>query len=135
MRENNPFYSLTSLNSRQGISRGKRDMKKLALYLFIVLFVASGCAGKQGVVNVDQTVASYAKKDYGVHKNGQVRFSVRAPMKYSGKPDSLTFYGFSVDVNFKAIQEASANKVLKSIYDDVVLSENDAEVSSSISNE
>jgi len=102
--------------------------------IFIVLFIASGCAGKQGVVNVDQTVASYAKKDYGVHKSGQIRFGVRGPMKYSGKPDSLTFYGFSVDVNFKAIQEAAANKVLKSIYDDVVLSTNNAEISSAISN-
>jgi len=115
------------------ISEGKRDMKKLHLYLFIVLFIASGCAGKQGVVNVDQTVASYAKKDYGIHKSDKIRFGIRGPMKYSGKPDSLTFYAFSVDVNFKAVQEAAANKVLKSIYDDVVLSTNNAEISSSIS--
>ncbi len=71
-------------------------MRKTILCLFAILFIASGCAGKQGVVNVDQTVNSYAKEDYGVRKPGEIKFGVIGPDSYTGKPDSLTYYGYSV---------------------------------------
>jgi len=107
--------------------------KNIIFCLFVLLFIASGCAGKQGIVNVDQTVNSYAKVDYGIRKHGEIRFSVIGSDTYTGKPDSITYYGYSISVNLKAVQETAASKVLAAIYDNVLLSDSRATITSSIS--
>jgi len=109
-------------------------MYKIFFCFFVLLFVASGCAGKQGVVNVDQTVKPSAKMDYGIHKAGSVLFGTLGQVNFSGRPNSLSYYAYSVDVNLKNIQESVAHKVLSSIYDDVSFSGDRAGIYSRITN-
>jgi len=101
-------------------------------WLFSILFIASGCAGKQGVVNVDQTVKPSTKIGYGIHKAGSVLFGTLGQVDFSGRPNSLSYYAYSVNVDLKNIQESVAHKVLSSIYDDVAFSGDHAEIYSKI---
>jgi len=108
-------------------------MRKTILCFSAILFVVGGCSGKLGSVSVDDnTFGKPAQQDYGIHKTGQIKFGVLSPVAFSGRPHSLSYYAYTVDVNLKGIQETVANRILQSIYDDVVFTGGQSEFYSSI---
>lgn len=84
-----------------------------------LLFILSGCAGQQAHINPG--AIGYLKKDYGVKIRGPVTFSTASygVQSFTGRPSGLNYAVYSVSVDLKAIQEASAKAVLASIYDEV----------------
>ncbi len=89
------------------------------LSISALMFILVGCAGQQAQINPG--AIGYLKKDYGVKIRGPVTFSTAGygAQNFSGRPSGLNYAVYSVSVDLKSIQDASAKTVLGSIYEEV----------------
>jgi len=104
------------------------------LIVALTLLTLTACAGKQGAIQVDQTIAAFGSRDYGVHIHKSLYFTTQGAPLFSGRPDGFGAYAYSISLNLKSIQEGTANKVLASIYDHVIIADTGEGIVSEITN-
>lgn len=95
-----------------------RQTYRRVLPILALVFMLAGCAGQMAQVNLSML---HLEGDYGFKVKNPITFSTAGlgEQTYTGHPSSLGYGAYSVTVDLKSIQDASAKAVLGSIYDEV----------------